>query len=100
MTLAYKLFGSGLNTLTVASMGDVATGLTATGTTQAGALEVTSAKNAFTTVAALSRGERFEGLSPVGRTDKRLGSERGNAPADQNGVRVLLPFNDIVDRST
>lgn len=54
MTLAYKLFGSGLNTLTVASMGDVATGLTATGTTQAGALEVTSAKNAFTTVAALS----------------------------------------------
>src|SRR3990167_3269581 len=50
--LAYKLFGSGLNTLTVASMTDVATGLTAAGTTQGTAYESTSAKNAFTTVAA------------------------------------------------
>ena len=50
--LAYKLFGSGLNTLTVASMTDVATGLTAAGTTQGDAYECTSAKNAFTTVAA------------------------------------------------
>ena len=50
--LAYKLFGSGLNTLSVAAMTDVATGLTATGTTQATAYEVTTAKAAFTTVAA------------------------------------------------
>src|SRR3990167_2730679 len=50
--LAYKLFGSGLNTLTVASMTDVATGLTAAGTTQGTAYESTSAKNAFSTVAA------------------------------------------------
>ena len=50
--LAYKLFGSGLNTLTVASMTDVATGLTAAGTTQGDAYECTSAKNAFSTVAA------------------------------------------------
>jgi len=48
--LAYKLFGSGLNTLTVAAMTDVATGLTATGSDQSGALKVTSAKNAFSTV--------------------------------------------------
>ena len=50
--LAYKLFGSGLNTLTVASMTDVATSLTATGTNQATAYEVTTAKAAFSTVAA------------------------------------------------
>jgi hypothetical protein len=50
--LAYKLFGSGLNTLTVASITDVATGLTAAGTTQGTAYESTSAKNSFTTVAA------------------------------------------------
>ena len=49
--LAYKLFGSGLNTLTVASMGDVATGLTAAGTSRTDAYEVTFAKNSFTTVA-------------------------------------------------
>jgi hypothetical protein len=49
--LAYKLFGSGLNTLTVASMTDVATGLTATGTDETDAYECTFAKNAFTTVA-------------------------------------------------
>jgi hypothetical protein len=49
--LAYKLFASGLNTLTVASMTDVATGLTATGTDETDAYEVTFAKNAFSTVA-------------------------------------------------
>ena len=49
--LAYKLFGSGLNTLNVAAMTDVATGLTATGTTQVTAYEVTTAKAAFSTVA-------------------------------------------------
>ena len=49
--LAYKLFGSGLTTLTVASITDVATGLTAAGTTAGTATEVTSARNAFTTVA-------------------------------------------------
>lgn len=50
--LAYKLFASGLSTLSVEAMKDVATGLTATGSTQGGAYEVTFAKNAFTTVAA------------------------------------------------
>jgi len=50
--LAYKLFPSGLNTLTIAAMTDVATGLTAAGTTQGTAYESTSAKNAFSTVAA------------------------------------------------
>ena len=50
--LAYKLFGSGLNTLSVAAMTDVATGLTATGTNQATAYEVTTAKAAFSTVSA------------------------------------------------
>ena len=50
--LAYKLLASGLNSLSVESMKDVATGLTATGSDQSGAYEVTFAKNAFTTVAA------------------------------------------------
>ncbi len=50
--LAYKLFGSGLTTLTVASMGDVATGLTAAGSSVSDAYEVTFARNAFSTVAA------------------------------------------------
>lgn len=50
--LAYKLFASGLNTLTVASMTDVETGITATGTNQATAYEITTAKAAFSTVAA------------------------------------------------
>ena len=49
--LAYKLFASGLNDITVAAMKDVATGLTATGSAQGGAYEVTFAKNAFSTVA-------------------------------------------------
>lgn len=50
--LAYKLFGSGLTTLSVEAMKDVATALTATGTSQATAYEVTFSKNAFSTVAA------------------------------------------------
>lgn len=49
--LSYKLFGSGLPTLTVDALKDTATGLTATGSTQNGALEVTSSQNAFSTVA-------------------------------------------------
>lgn len=49
--LSYKLFGSGLNEITVAAMKDVATGLTATGSDQSGAYECTFAKNAFSTVA-------------------------------------------------
>lgn len=50
--LAYKLFGSGLNTLSVAAMTDVATGLTSTGTDQSGAYEITTAKAYFSTVGA------------------------------------------------
>ena len=50
--LAYKLFASGLNTLSVAAMTDVATGLISTGTTQGGAYEVTTAKAYFSTVGA------------------------------------------------
>ena len=49
--LAYKLFASGLNTLTVASITDVTTGLAATGSSVADAYEVTFARNAFSTVA-------------------------------------------------
>lgn len=48
--LSYKLIGSGLNTLNVESMKDVATGLTATGSTRTDAYEVTFAKNAFSSV--------------------------------------------------
>lgn len=49
--LAYKLFGSGLGTLTVASMTDAATALSAAGTTQGTATEVTTSTAAFSTVA-------------------------------------------------
>ena len=49
--LAYKLFGAGLNTLAVEAMKDVATGLTATGSSRTDAYEVTFAKNAFSSVA-------------------------------------------------
>lgn len=49
--LAYKLFPSGLNSLTIAAIQDVATGLTAAGTNQATAYQVTSARNQFSTVA-------------------------------------------------
>ena len=49
--LSYKLFGSGLNSITVEAMKDVASALSATGTGASDAYEVTSAKNAFSTVA-------------------------------------------------
>ncbi len=52
MMLAYKLFGSGLNTLTVEAMKDASVGLTATGTVQGDAYEVTTSKAGFSTVAA------------------------------------------------
>jgi hypothetical protein len=65
--LSYKLFGSGLNTLTIASITDVANGLTATGTNQSTAYECTSAKNAFTTVAS-GTGARLSPLAVGGDT--------------------------------
>lgn len=50
--LSYKLFGSGLNDMAVTAIGkDIASGLTATGTTQTDAYEVTTAKALFSTVA-------------------------------------------------
>ena len=49
--LSYKLFGAGMSTLMVEAMKDSAAGLTATGTTQGTAYEVTTAKAGFTTVA-------------------------------------------------
>jgi hypothetical protein len=50
--LGHKVLGSGLNSLSVIAIAqDIATGLTATGTNQATAYEVTTAKADFTTVA-------------------------------------------------
>ena len=50
--LGYKIFSAGLNSmLTQAMCQDVATGLTATGTTKADAYEVTTGSAEFTTVA-------------------------------------------------
>jgi hypothetical protein len=50
--LGYKVFGAGLSNLAVQSIcKDVATGLTAAGTNQATATEVTTAKAFFSTVA-------------------------------------------------
>lgn len=51
--LAHKVFVSGLSDLAVQSLcRDIASGLTATGTGQSDAYEVTTAKAAFSTVAA------------------------------------------------
>ena len=51
MSLGWKLFGSGLPSMAVAAIGnDVASGLTATGTTQGTAYAMTYADNEFTTV--------------------------------------------------
>lgn len=62
MALAHKLFGSGLNTLAVAAIGnDVASGLTATGTNQATAYALTAADNEFTTVADGTGGVLYAG---------------------------------------
>ena len=81
--LAYKLFGSGLNTLTVASMTDVATGLTATGSDQSGAFEVTTAKAAFSTVAA--------NTGAVLDSDAAPGDTQMIYNGGANGLRVYPP---------
>ena len=81
--LAYKLFGSGLTTLTVASMTDVATGLTAAGTNQGTAYEITSAKNAFTTVAS--------GTGAVLDSDARGGDAQLIYNGGANTLRVYPP---------
>ena len=51
--LAYKVFGAGITGLALEAMGrDVASGLTAAGSTKSDAYECTFSVNAFTTVAA------------------------------------------------
>lgn len=53
--LGYKLFGSGgFSNLTIAAINDVGTGITAAGTDQAGATELTNFLNGLSTVAAAS----------------------------------------------
>ena len=49
--LSHKLMGAGFGGLPLAAFQDVATGLTATGTNQATAYELTAWKSSFTTVA-------------------------------------------------
>lgn len=51
MALSHKLMGSGMNMLALASMFDVGSGLTATGTNQATAYSLVNGDNEFTTVA-------------------------------------------------
>jgi hypothetical protein len=89
--LAYKLFGSGLTTLTVASMTDVATGLAATGANQGAAYEVTYAKNAFTTVAS--------GTGAVLDADAAPGDSQLIYNGGANALRVYPPsgaaFNNL-----
>ena len=81
--LSYKLFASGLNDITVAAMKDVATGLTATGTEQADAYEVTFAKNAFTTVAA--------GTGAILDSDASAGDSQMIYNGGANVLRVYPP---------
>mgnify|MGYP001559350755 CR=1 FL=1 len=81
--LAYKLFGSGLNTLSVEAMKDVATGLTATGTDETNAYEVTFAKNAFSTVAA--------GTGAILDSDAAPGDSQMIYNGGANGLSVYPP---------
>jgi hypothetical protein len=63
--LAYKVFGSGVNGLTTAAMClDVASGLTATGTSNADAYRCTADKNAFSTVPANTGAILDSGAAP------------------------------------
>ena len=81
--LAYKLLGSGLNTLSVESMKDVATGLAAAGTNQATAYEVTFAKNSFATVAS--------GTGAVLDSDAAPGDSQLVYNGGANALRVFPP---------
>lgn len=81
--LAYKLFGSGLNTLSVGAMTDVATGLTATGTNQGTAYEVTTAKAFFSTV--------DEGTGAVLDDQAAAGDEQMIYNAGANALSVYPP---------
>ena len=87
--LAYKLLGSGLNALTVEAMRDVATGLTATGSTQGGAYECTSAKNGFTTVAA--------GTGAVLDSDAAAGDSQLVYNGGANELRVYPPSGAAIN---
>ena len=63
--LSHKLLGSGLGALSVQAMGlDVASGLTATGTTQSDAYALTAEKSAFTTVASGSGAVLYASAAP------------------------------------
>lgn len=81
--LAYKLFGSGLTTLAVASMADAASALTAAGTTQGTAFEVTTAKAAFATVAS--------GAGAVLDSDAAPGDSQLIYNGGANALRVYPP---------
>jgi len=81
--LAYKLFGSGLNTLTVGAMTDVATGLSAAGTSQGTAYEVTTAKAFFSTVAS--------GAGAILDDEAAPGDEQMIYNAGANALRVYPP---------
>jgi len=81
--LAYKLFGSGLNTLTVAAMTDVATGLTSAGTTQGDAYEVTTSRAFFSTVA--------DGSGAVLDSNAAAGDDQLVYNGGANGLLVYPP---------
>ena len=81
--LAYKLFGAGLTTLAVEAMKDVATGLTATGSTSADAYEVTFAKNAFSTVSS--------GTGAILDSDAAPGDSQLVYNGGANALRVYPP---------
>ena len=87
--LAYKLFGSGLTTLAVESMKDVTTGLTATGTLQSDAYEVTFAKNAFSTVAS--------GTGAVLDSDAAPGDSQMIYNGGANVLRVYPPSGAAIN---
>ena len=101
MALAHKMMGSGINQLAVASLFDVGPGLTATGTNQATALQLTNADNEFTTVAAGtgailyagSPGDEqsvYNGGANILRIYPDSGAKINSLPANQ---AVLIPIN-------
>lgn len=79
-----KLFGSGLNTLSVTAMvQDVGTGIAASGTTQATATSLTNATNVLSTVSA---GSGCVLLSTAGVGDEQLVFNGG-----LNAVKIYPP---------
>ena len=93
MALQYKLMGAGMNLLALASMFDVGSGLTATGTNQATALALTNSDNEFTTVASGTGAILYAG-APGDEQEVYNGGANALTVYPSSGSRInSLPIN-------